>query len=134
MMSVELIRDYATMFLVLLSALMIFSAGIGLTRFPDLMSRQHVGAKPQTLGIIAMVLAIALQNFSLATLTMLFLIVAFQLFSQPVSSHMISRSGYRSKHLKTDLLVVDELKADIEHVDETITEDGPVPDPSEPNR
>ena len=126
-MTIEELRDYATMFLVLLSALMNFSAGIGLSRFRDLMSRQHVGAKPQTLGIISMVCAIALQNFNLGVLTLLFLIIAFQLFSQPVSSHMISRSGYRSKHLKSELLVVDELKADIEHADEAMTEDGPAP-------
>ena len=130
-MDIELIRDYTTMFLVLLSSVMIFSAGVGLARFPDLMSRQHAGAKPQTLGIIAMVVAIAIQNFDLGVLTMLFLIIAFQLFGQPVSSHMISRSGYRSKHLKSNLLVVDELKADIDHVDRDMTEDGPVPDSSQ---
>ncbi|MGB3413141.1 MAG: monovalent cation/H(+) antiporter subunit G [Microbacteriaceae bacterium] len=124
-MSVSNFLDSLTAVLVLLSAFMSLSAGIGLVRFPDLMSRQHAGAKPQTLGIIAMVLAVAIQNPNLGVLTLLVLIMAFQLFTQPVSSHMISRSGYRTKHLKSELLVVDELKSDIERADREQRESGP---------
>lgn len=114
----EQIIDVFTIILVLISAALTFTAGIGVLRFPDLMSRQHAAAKPQTLGIISMAIAVGLQNPDIGVITLLFLMIAFQMFTQPVSTHMLSRSGYRTKHLKPELLVIDELHADIDLAEE----------------
>lgn len=113
----EQIIDIVTIFLVLLSAALTFTAGIGVLRFPDLMSRQHAAAKPQTLGIISMAIAVGLQNPDIGVITLLILMIAFQMFTQPVSTHMLSRSGYRTKHLKPELLVIDELAAEIDRAE-----------------
>lgn len=113
----EQILDWLTIFFVLVSSIVTFTAGVGILRFPDLISRQHAGAKPQTLGVIAMTIAVGIQNPSLGVITMLFLVIAFQMFTQPVSSHMMSRTGYRTKHLKPELLIADELKAEIDAAD-----------------
>jgi multicomponent Na+:H+ antiporter subunit G len=40
---------------------------------------------------------------------MLLLVAAFQLLTAPVSAHMISRVAYRRRHVRRDLLLVDEL-------------------------
>ena len=41
---------------------------------------------------------------------MLLLVAAFQLLTAPVSAHMISRVAYRRRHVRRDLLLVDELR------------------------
>jgi multicomponent Na+:H+ antiporter subunit G len=39
---------------------------------------------------------------------MLLLVAAFQLLTAPVSAHLISRVAYRRRHVRRDLLLVDE--------------------------
>ena len=46
----------------------------------------------------------------LAATWMLLLVAAFQLLTAPVSAHMISRVAYRRRHVRRDLLLVDELR------------------------
>ena len=41
---------------------------------------------------------------------MLLLVAAFQLLTAPVSAHLISRVAYRRRHVRRDLLLVDELR------------------------
>ncbi len=41
---------------------------------------------------------------------MLLLVAVFQLLTAPVSAHMISRVAYRRRHVRRDLLLVDELR------------------------
>ena len=52
--------------------------------------------------------AIRLQG--LASSWMLLLVAGFQLLTAPVSAHMISRVAYRRRHVRRDLLLVDELR------------------------
>ncbi len=42
---------------------------------------------------------------------MLLLVALFQLLTAPVSAHMVSRVAYRRRHVRRDLLLVDELGA-----------------------
>jgi multicomponent Na+:H+ antiporter subunit G len=41
---------------------------------------------------------------------MLLLVAVFQMLTAPVSAHMISRVAYRRRHVRRDLLLVDELR------------------------
>lgn len=116
-MSFEEIIDLLAAALVLLSAALSFAAGVGILRFPDVLSRLHAGTKPQVLGIAAILLAIALKNPSLNVITMLLVILAVQLFTQPLAGHMLGRAAYRTKHLKKETLIVDELAPDVADVD-----------------
>ena len=90
-------------------ALMSLATGIGLVRFPDLLSRMHAATKPQVLGLLLFLLALAIENESWSLVPVLVLCWVFQLLTSPVSAHMVGRAGYRTRHLRRDLLTFDEL-------------------------
>lgn len=90
------------------------AAGIGLTRFPDLLARMHAATKPQVLGVILMMLGLGLRLRNGPIIWMLVLVALFQLLTAPVSAHMVARAGYRTGKVRHDLLVVDELTRDLE--------------------
>ena len=98
----------AGVFLVV-GCLMSVAAGIGMLRFPDLLSRMHAATKPQVLGLILLLSGVAIELRSWALVPVLLLAWLFQLLTAPVSAHMVGRAGYRTKHLKKETLVVDEL-------------------------
>lgn len=90
-------------------SLMSLAAGIGMLRFPDLLSRMHAATKPQVLGLLLLLAAVGLQLRSWVVLPVLLLAWMFQLLTAPVSAHMVGRAGYRTKHLKREILVLDDL-------------------------
>ncbi|WP_051478999.1 monovalent cation/H(+) antiporter subunit G [Arthrobacter sp. H5] len=95
-------------------ALMSLAAAVGLLRFPDLMARMHAATKPQVLGLLFFLLAIAVQQRSWQVLPVLLVAWIFQILTVPVSAHMVGRAGYRTKHLRKDLLSIDELDEVVE--------------------
>lgn len=103
-------REVVTAVLVLAGALMCLAAGVGLYRFPDLFSRLHAATKPQIFGLMAICAGIAVDTFTLRTLTLILAIVTFQALTAPMSAHLVARAGYGTQHLRPDLLVVDELE------------------------
>lgn len=109
----ELIDTVAAVFVVF-GALLSLVAGVGVLRFPDALSRLHAGTKPQVLGLVFIVLAVALSARTWTALLLLIPVVLFQLLTAPVAAHMIGRAGYRTRNLRSDLLVVDELADDVE--------------------
>lgn len=88
-------------------------AGIGIARFPDLLSRMHAATKPQVLGLGMLMTALALEIRTGVVIWTLLLVVLFQLITAPVSAHMVGRAGYRTGRVRHDLLVVDELTEDL---------------------
>lgn len=102
------VRDIITAVLVLLAALMCFAAGVGLIRFPDVLSRLHAATKPQILGLIAISADVAVANPSLGTITLAVAIVFFQSLTAPVSAHLVGRAAYRTDHFRRDTLLIDE--------------------------
>ena len=70
----------------------------------------HAGTKPQVLGVLLVMVGGAIRLHGLAATWMLLLVAAFQLLTAPVSAHMISRVAYRRRHVRRDLLLVDELR------------------------
>ncbi|ASD23042.1 Na+/H+ antiporter subunit G [Cryobacterium sp. LW097] len=102
--------DVVTAVLVLLAALMCLAAGVGLLRFPDVLTRLHSATKPQILGLMAVTLDIAVTNFSVGTVTLVVAIVLFQTLTAPMAAHLVARASYQTDHLRPDLLVIDELR------------------------
>jgi multicomponent Na+:H+ antiporter subunit G len=100
--------DVITAVLVLTGGLSCLLGALGLVRFPDVPSRLQAATKPQTLGLILILVgtAIRLEFESAATLL---LIVLFQLLTAPVISQIVGRSAYRAGTLRRDDLIVDEL-------------------------
>ena len=103
------LNDLIVGILMLGGALMSLAAAIGLTRFPDLMSRMHAATKPQVLGLLLFLLALAVQFESWVLLPVLAVCWLFMMLTAPVSAHMVGRAGYRTKHLRRELLTIDEL-------------------------
>ena len=102
--------DLAAAICLVLGAFLSLAAGIGLLRFPDALSRLHAGTKPQVLGLVFVLVAIALASRSWMTLLVLAPVLLFQMFTAPISAHMVGRAGYRTGNLRKDLMSVDDLE------------------------
>ncbi len=78
--------------LVLLGAVFLFSAGLGLVRMPDAFSRIQAGTKASTLGNMLVLAGLAFYHpgWSLKLL----LIVYFVLMTNPISSHALARAAF----------------------------------------
>ena len=85
--------EVAVGLLILVSAFLSMAAGIGIIRFPDVLTRLHAATKPQVLGLAVVLLAIVLQAPSWGVLTTIVLVMTFQLLTQPMTAHMLGRAG-----------------------------------------
>jgi multicomponent Na+:H+ antiporter subunit G len=127
---VSTVSDVIAYACLLAGAALCLTAGLGLVRFPDVLSRMHAGTKPQVLGVLLVMVGAAIRLDGLANAWMLLLVAAFQLLTAPVSAHLISRVAYRRRHVRRDLLLVDELGS-AGHQDETHRGDEPGDAPPE---
>ncbi len=105
----EQLRDWIALVLLLLGAVLALSGSVGLIRFPEVLSRMHAMTKPQVLGLILILAAVAVRIPTWGTISTLLLIALFQLMTVPIAAHMIGRAAYRGKHLRRNLLMRDEL-------------------------
>lgn len=110
MSEVDSVRDVIAVVLLLAGAFLCLTAGLGLVRFHDVLTRMHAGTKPQVLGILLIMIGGAFRLEGWSATWMLLLVAVFQLLTAPVSAHMISRVAYRRRHVRRDLLLVDELR------------------------
>jgi multicomponent Na+:H+ antiporter subunit G len=123
------VQDVTVSVLLIGGALMSLAAGVGLVRFPDLLSRMHAATKPQVLGLLLFLLALAVENGSWLLVPVLVLCWVFQLLTSPVSAHMVGRAGYRTRHLRRDLLTLDELDDVVARAAAVPGHEEAVPDP-----
>lgn len=109
-MTFELWLDVAASLAAVGAGLMTLSAGVGLLRFRDPLSRLHAATKPQIFGLLLMILALALAQRSLVTLVALVPVFVLQSLTAPVSAHMAARAAYRAGHIDSAHLALDELE------------------------
>ncbi|WP_435108798.1 monovalent cation/H(+) antiporter subunit G [Nocardiopsis synnemataformans] len=107
------VLDWVAVLCILAGAMLSLVAGVGLIRFPDLLSRMHTAAKPQILGLLLVLVGIGLRLvpvetnvFSAGTLV---LVALFQIVTVPVAGHITARVGYRTGRIDRELMVRDEL-------------------------
>jgi multicomponent Na+:H+ antiporter subunit G len=112
--------DVVSLVLLILGGVLSVAAGVGLLRFPDPLARMHAATKPQILGVILVLLALALQSQSLSTAVMLVPVLLFQMLTAPISAHMVGRAGYRLRHFLREDLLVDELEEAIDRAHEEL--------------
>ncbi|GCD20390.1 monovalent cation/H(+) antiporter subunit G [Cellulomonas algicola] len=110
----DTVADVASVIFLLGGALLAFAAGVGALRFPDLLARMHAATKPQVLGLVLCLIGLALRLRSGGAVWALVLVALFQMLTAPVAAHMVGRAGYRTGKVRGELLVVDELTADLE--------------------
>lgn len=116
-MSWDLAADIIASVCLIGGALLALAAGVGVLRFPDLLSRMHAGTKPQVLGLILVLIGLSLRLRSGAAVWALVLVALFQMLTAPVAAHLVGRAGYRTGKVRRDLLVVDELTQAQDRVD-----------------
>lgn len=80
--------------LLLSGATFMLIAAIGVLRLPDFYTRMHAITKAGTLGIGLMLIGIAFFFGDLSVTTRAIAVIAFVMFTAPVSAHMIGRAGY----------------------------------------
>lgn len=112
-MSWDAVADFLAAVCFLLGSAFNLAAGIGVLRFPDLLSRIHAGAKPQVVGVVLALIGLGLRLRSASVIATLILVGLFQLITAPVSASFVARAGYRTGKIDPDLLAVDELTEDL---------------------
>jgi multicomponent Na+:H+ antiporter subunit G len=101
--------DLAGAVSILLGAVLALVGAIGLVRLPDIFARMHAATKPQTLGLLLILVGLALNVRTWASVATLLIVVGAQALTAPVTAHILGRAGYRSGVSEDDLLHLDEL-------------------------
>lgn len=115
-MTTDQLLDALAAACLLVGAALTLVAAIGMMRLPDLLSRMHAGTKPQVLGMLVALLGLALQLRRPHVVGVLLIVALFQLITSPIASHMVGRASYRAGHMRSDLLIIDEIsEAGLEH-------------------
>ncbi|MBP2370155.1 monovalent cation/H(+) antiporter subunit G [Pseudonocardia parietis] len=102
------ISDVVSAALMLIGATSCLLGALGLVRLPDLPARLQATTKPQTLGLLLILIAAAIR-LDFENSSTLALVVLFQVLTAPVISQVVGRSAYRSGAIDRDSLVVDDL-------------------------
>ena len=92
---------------ILLGAVFLFSAGLGLVRMPDAFTRIQAGTKATTLGNLLVLIGIAFYHPGWTL--KLILVAFFVLMTNPVSSHALSRAAYLIRTPMTSSTMTDAL-------------------------
>ncbi|MCZ2817460.1 monovalent cation/H(+) antiporter subunit G [Modestobacter sp. VKM Ac-2984] len=103
------VSDWIAAACLLAGAFLCLTAGVGLLRFPDVLSRMHAGTKPQVMGVLLIMVGAAIRLTDWSVTWMLLLVAVFQMITAPVNAHMVSRIAYRRRHVVAEQLFVDEL-------------------------
>ncbi len=94
--------------LLLAGSLLAVLAGLGLVRFPDVLSRLQATTKLQVPGLGLVLLGAALVADSAGEVAALVLVALFQTVTAPVLGQVVSRAAYRTGEVRADLLVTGE--------------------------
>lgn len=87
-------NEFAQAALLMIGAVLLLAAAIGVLRMPDLFTRMQTATKGATLGISSILFAVALHMNDLGVAVRAFLTVAFFFLTAPVAAHMIARAAY----------------------------------------
>jgi len=89
------ILEILGLILIVLGSAFLFLGALGIYRMPDVYNRLQAGTKATTLGGMSLIIGVGLiqPDWFFKTLV----IVVFIALSNPVSSHALARSAYKSK-------------------------------------
>jgi multicomponent Na+:H+ antiporter subunit G len=88
------VTDIAASVLMLIGAVLMLLAAIGVLRMPDVFTRMQASTKAASLGSGTALLAVALHFGELGVVVRALLAVAFIFLTAPISAHMIARAAY----------------------------------------
>jgi multicomponent Na+:H+ antiporter subunit G len=109
----EVVADALAAVCLLAGSFLTFAAGVGALRFRSLLARMHAATKPQTFGLILVLVGLALRLRDGGAVWALVLVALFTMLTAPVAAHMVGRAGYRTGQVSDDL-VTDEFTRDVQ--------------------
>jgi multicomponent Na+:H+ antiporter subunit G len=110
--------------LLLLGAVFMLLAAIGMVRMPDVLTRMHSSTKSATLGVGLIMLGVALTFSDFAIGVRAFAIVIFLFVTAPVAAHMIARAAYLSGVPLWEGTLSDELRGRYDPVTHILSGEG----------
>ncbi len=84
-----------------------FAMAVAIIRFPDAYTRLHAGTKGLTIGAGLILVGLALIAPDAAHAVRTLLVGLFLMVTNPISTHAIARSNYRTEHERHRLVVDD---------------------------
>lgn len=109
-MTLESVLDTVALVLVLIGAVLCLTATMGLLRWRDVPTRLHAATKPQVLGVLLIVVAVALSLRTWEVVAFGIPIVLIQFATAPLAAHMVGRAAYRNRTTDEEGLYIDELQ------------------------
>ncbi|KAA8730689.1 cation:proton antiporter [Corynebacterium tuscaniense] len=102
-MNLDFITDVVSLIFIVAGALQVFFASVGMNRFRTTLARIHAVTKPQTVGLIMVILGVIFrlvgsEHFDVGQrgdVGMLFLLVLFALMTNPVTAQRLGRVSRR---------------------------------------
>ncbi|SNZ11141.1 multisubunit sodium/proton antiporter, MrpG subunit [Terribacillus aidingensis] len=93
---IEIILDVLVILLLLGGAFIVFTASVGVLRFPDIYTRLHAASKGSTLGVAGILIGAFIFHYMEYGIVSgrLILGVLFIMLTAPVASHLISRAAH----------------------------------------
>jgi monovalent cation/proton antiporter, MnhG/PhaG subunit len=108
--TLESVLDTVALVLVLIGAVLCLTATMGLLRWRDVPTRLHAATKPQVLGVLLIVIAVALSLRTWEVVAFGIPIVLIQFATAPLAAHMVGRAAYRNRTTDEEGLYIDELQ------------------------
>lgn len=79
---------------ILLGAIFVFNAVVGVIRFPNTLATMHANSKPQTLGLLFIIIGLLIYLHSWTATGMLLLCFVFTLLTVPAVNYTLARVYY----------------------------------------
>ena len=95
-------------------SLLMFLAGLGILRMPDLFTRMHASTKGASLGAALLLISASLFFQDLTVSTKAIVTTVFIFLTAPVAAHALGRAAYARKIPLWDKSVLDEARGQIE--------------------
>jgi multicomponent Na+:H+ antiporter subunit G len=110
-------QEILSMTLMILGAVLMFLAALGILRFPDLYMRISAATKASTLGVSCCLISLAIHFNELGIISRSLATIAFVAITSPVAAHLISRSAYLTGTPLWKKSVTDELKDNMQKLE-----------------
>lgn len=88
---------FTIVFLILLGAIFILVAAIGLVRFNDLYSRMHATTKATSFGLLLLVIGVSMFFSLTAVWIKALMIIVFIYLTAPLAAHSIAKSDEKKE-------------------------------------
>lgn len=104
------VLDIAGGVLLVAGAALALVGALGMLRLPTLYGRMHAATKPQTLGLLLVLIGLALVVRTWSAVATLLAVLGAQALTAPLAAHLLGRATHRAgDDADTALLVHDEL-------------------------